>query len=74
MEFITVKSLGGSVWSFKKDRIEMVCNRFKFDKEELEEIPALKERESCAIIRLIGSDKEFFCADSYESIMTQLKD
>ena len=72
MEFITVKSLGGSIWSFRKDRIEMVSNRFKFDKEELEDIPVLRKRESCAIIRLMGSDKEFFCDDTYESIMEQL--
>ena len=72
MEFITVKSLGGSIWSFRKDRIEMVCNRFKFNAEELEEIPALSKRDSCAIIRLIGSDKECFCDDSYESIIKQL--
>ena len=38
MEFITVKSLGGSIWSFRKDRIEMVSNRFKFDKEEVDNL------------------------------------
>ena len=72
MEFITVTSLGGSVWSFRKDRIEMVSNRFTFRSDEIETIPELENRKSCAIIKLIGEESEFFCRDSYDSIMEQL--
>lgn len=43
MEFITVTSLGGSTWSFRKDRIEMVINRFTFTEEESKNIPGSEE-------------------------------
>lgn len=72
MEFITVTSLGGSTWSFRKDRIEMVINRFTFTEEESKNIPEVKNLDSCAIIRLIGVNREYFCKDSYESIMKML--
>ncbi|SFP03078.1 hypothetical protein SAMN04487852_11369 [Prevotella sp. tf2-5] len=72
MEFITVTSLGGSTWSFRKDRIEMVINRFTFTEEESKNIPEAKNLDSCAIIRLIGDNREYFCKDSYESIMKML--
>ena len=69
MSFITVTSIGGSTWSFNKDRIEMVINRRKFKEEELKNIPELNGLEKCAIIRLIGLDREYYCKDSYETIM-----
>ena len=72
MEFITVTSIGGSTWSFRKDRIEMVINRFTFSEEEIKNIPEVKNLDSCAIIKLIGVNREFFCKDSYESIMKML--
>lgn len=74
MDFITVKSIGGSTWSFKKDRIEMVTERYSFKENLIERIPELKDRKSCAIIKLIGNSQEFFCSDSYNSIMELLKD
>lgn len=72
MEYITVRSLGGSIWSFRKDRIELVCKRTNFKLDEINNIPDLKGRESCAIIRLIGSAGDYYCDDSYESIMEQI--
>ena len=72
MVFITVKSVGGSIWSFRKDRIEMVLDRKHFKQEELKTIPELASRDSCAIIKLIGNNAEFYCDDSYESIMAQI--
>lgn len=73
MDFITVTSIGGSIWSFRKDRIEMVINRQFFSEEDRKQIPDLMDAESCAIIRLIGSNQEFYCKDSYESIMKKLE-
>lgn len=73
MDFITVTSIGGSIWSFRKDRIEMVSKRFTFSDEDKQDIPLLKEMESCAIIRLVGVKQEFYCKDSYESIMKRLE-
>jgi hypothetical protein len=72
MSFITVTSIGGSIWSFNKDRIEMVIKRFVFTKDELEHVPQLEGKDSCAIVRLIGIDRDYFCEDSYESIMAKL--
>ncbi|MBR5907047.1 MAG: hypothetical protein IKZ50_01475 [Bacteroidales bacterium] len=72
MEFITVTSIGGSTWSFRKDRIEMVINRHAFTEEEIKNIPDLRGMNACAIIRLIDLKEEFFCKDSYESIMKRL--
>lgn len=72
MDFITVTSIGGSTWSFRKDRIEMVIHRFAFSEEELKNVPQLKDVTSCAIIRLIGLEREFFCKDSYDSIMKKI--
>ena len=72
MGFITVNSIGGSIWSFNKDRIEMVIKRFNFAKDEIEHVPQLVGLESCAIIRLIGLDRDFYCKDTYESIMAQV--
>ena len=74
MKFITVKSIKGSVWSFRKDHIVMVSKRFTFTSEQLKNIPELKDMESCAVIRLEGDTSEFVCKDSYESIMAQLND
>lgn len=74
MDFITVKSIGGSTWSFRKDRIEMVSERFKFKENTMEHIPELRGRSSCAIIKLIGNDQEYYCNDSYKSIMELLKE
>lgn len=73
MEFITVTSIAGSVWSFRKDRIEMVIKRFDFSEEEKKGAPELKDMDSCAIIRLMENNQEFFCKDSYESIMERLQ-
>ena len=69
MEFITVTSLGGSVWSFRKDRIEMVSNKFTFSEDEIRSIPELEGRNSCAIIKLMGDNSSYYCQDTYESIM-----
>lgn len=65
-------SIGGSIWSFRKDRIEMVLKRFKFTSEELNNIPELRERDSCAIIHLMGSEIDYLCRDTYESIMERI--
>ena len=52
MNFITVKSIKGSIWSFRKDRIMMVSNKFSFTTEQLNNVPELRNMESCAFIRL----------------------
>ena len=72
MKYITVKSIGGSIWSFRIDRIELVCKRFKFKPEALKNVPELNGRESCAVIKLIGSTTEYYCQDTYESIMEKI--
>jgi len=72
MDFLTVNSIGGSIWSFNKDQIEMVIKRFSFSKDDLEQIPQLVGLDSCAIIRLKGLDRDYYCKDSYESIMAKL--
>lgn len=74
MGFITVTSIGGSVWSFNKDRIEMVIKRFSFTESELKDIPKLANLDSCAIIHLIGSEANYYCLDSYESIMQKMEE
>lgn len=65
-------SIGGSVWSFRKDRIEMVAKKFKFTEEEIRSVPELRGIESCAIIQLMGENAKYFCRDTYESIMERL--
>lgn len=72
MEFITVKSIKGSIWSFRKERIVMVSKKFRFTMEQLKDVPELMNMESCAFIRLDCEQAEFACEDSYESIMAQL--
>ena len=72
MDFITVTSIGGSIWSFNKDQIEMVIKRFSFRKDDLDNILQLVGLDSCAIIRLKGLDRDYYCKDSYESIMKML--
>ena len=73
MNYITVNSIGGSIWSFRKDRIIMVSKRAvsSFPLEEINRWPMLQTMESCAIITMDGN-KEYLCRDSYESIMAQL--
>lgn len=73
MEYITVTSIGGSKWTIRKDRIEMLIKRFKFSKEDIANIPELKAVDSCAIIRLIGLDRDYYCKDTYESIIKKLE-
>ena len=73
MDFITVTSIGGSVWSFRKDRIEMVTKKFRFTEDEVRSVPELQGVESCAIIRLMGENAKYFCRDTYESIMERLQ-
>ena len=72
MDFLTVTSIGGSTWSFRKDRIEVITNRFFFTEDELKSIPELKGKTSCAIIKLISSEATYYCQDSYDSIMARL--
>ena len=72
MDFITVKSIGGSIWSFRKDRIEIVMKRFSFQDRDVKQMPELRDRDECSIIKLIGQETEFFCEDSYDSIMSRL--
>lgn len=72
MDFITVTSIGGSIWSFNIDQIEMVIKRFSFSKGDIESIPQLEGLDSCAIIRLKGLDRDYYCKDSYESIMAKI--
>ncbi len=72
MEFISVTSIGGSIWSFRKDRIELVTKRFSFSQKELDMVQELHNLDSCTVIKLIGDDNRYFCRDSYESIMEQL--
>jgi len=50
----------------------MVINRFSFTESELKDIPELAKMESCAIIHLIGSEANYYCRDSYESIMKKM--
>ncbi len=72
MDFIQVKSLGGSLWTIRKDQISMVILRSRFVEEDFKSVPELRNRESCAIIRIIGDSIEYFCDDSYESILKQM--
>ena len=72
MDYIHVKSIGGSSWTIRKDQIAMIINRKYFSEEDLKGMPELKDREACAIIHLIGESIEYFCEDSYESILNQL--
>ncbi len=72
MDFLTITSIGGNTRSFRKDRIEIIEKRICFTKEELKAIPELNGKESCAIIKLIGSEVPFYCQDSYESIMARM--
>lgn len=72
MDYLTVTSIGGSTWSFRKDRIELITNRFAFTEEELKNVPALNGRASCAIIKLMNDSGIYYCQDSYESIMNRL--
>ena len=72
MEFLTVTSIGGSIWSFRKDRIELITHRFVFTEDELKHVPELNGRDSCAIIKLIDDEGTYYCQDSYESIMARL--
>lgn len=74
MVFITVKSIGGSIWSFRKDRIEIVMKRFSFQDRDIKQLPNLEGRTECSVIKLIGQETEYFCEDSYESIMNRLTD
>lgn len=74
MNYITVKSIGGSIWSFKKDRIVMVSKRFTFPEEDMNQWPELKKMKSCAIIRLDCDNANYLCKDSYKSIMAQLEE
>lgn len=74
MDFITVTSIGGSIWSFRKTCIEMVSKKFRFSEQELKDVPELNGRDSCAVIRLAGENVNFFCQDSYESIMERLEE
>lgn len=61
------------MWSFRKDRIEMVAKKYRFTDEEMKSVPELHGKESCAIIRLIGENSQYFCRDTYESIMERLQ-
>lgn len=72
MEYITVTSIRGSIWSFRKDRIELITNRFVFSEDELKHVPELEGRSSCAIIKLINDGGTYYCQDTYESIMARL--
>lgn len=74
MDFITVRSIGGSIWSFRKDRIEMISERYTFSENDIENIPQLKTRKSCAIIKLIGNNSEYFCDNPYNEIMSLLNE
>ena len=62
------------MWSFRKDRIEMVAKKYKFSEEELRSVPQLQGKESCAVIHLIGENSKYFCRDTYESIMERLEE
>lgn len=73
MDFITVTSIGGSIWSFRKSSIEMVAKKFTFSEQELKVAPELNDMDFCAVIRLIGENIDFYCRDSYESIMERLQ-
>ena len=72
MDYLTVTSIGGSIWSFRKDRIELITKRFVFTEEEINNVPELVGRDSCAMIKLIDDDGTYYCQDSYESIMARL--
>lgn len=72
MDYLTVTSIGGSLWSFRIDRIELITKRFVFTEDELKSIPELKDKASCAIIKLIGDNVTYYCQDSYDSIMARL--
>lgn len=74
MDYIEVRSIGGSLWTFRKDRIEMVSQRFTFTEDELKAVPKLREKKSCAIIQLIDRGDQFFCDDTYESIIKRLNE
>lgn len=72
MDYIHVKSIGGSSWTIRKDQISMIINRKSFTEEDLKSMPELRHRDACAILHLIGESTEYYCEDSYESILNQM--
>lgn len=72
MDYIHVKSLGGSSWTVRKDQISMIIKRVSFSGEDVKNMPELKNRESCAILHIIGDPAEYYCDDSYDSILNQM--
>lgn len=72
MEFIHIKSLAGSDWSIRKDQISMIVNRHNFTVDDIKKMPELDGRDSCAIIHVIGDHIEYYCGDSYETIMRKM--
>ena len=72
MDYIHVKSIGGSSWTIRKDQIAMVINRKSFTDEDLKSMPELRYRDSCAILHLVGESIEYYCDDSYETILNQM--
>ena len=73
MEFIEVKTIGGSPLAVKKDHIVFFREFSPIPDEIVKENPFLKGVPRCSFIQMAEPGLFFFCSDKYEDIINQLK-
>ena len=71
MDFIEI-DMGGDRLALRKDSILAVREFHNTPKEVIKDHPWLKNVESCTYINA-SSSGSFFCLDSYDAIMQQLR-
>ena len=73
MDYIEVKTVGGSPLAIKKDFILFFRDFSPIPDDIVKENPFLKGFSRCSFIQLTDPRVFFFCSDRYEDIINQLK-
>ncbi len=73
MDFIEVNTVSGSQLAIKKDFIVFFRDFTPIPQEVVKQHPFLKGIPRCTFIQLTNPNSFFFCTDTYDDIINQLK-
>ena len=74
MDFIELNLISGYRMCVRKDLVLQVFDLCFITKDMVKERPFLKDLDSCTMVQLSIEKEGYYCVDTYESIIQQLKE
>lgn len=73
MDFLEITLLNGNKAAIRKDLVLEVMRLIYVSKEALKERPFLKDALPCTMVLTSLNGGDYYCVDSYESVMEKLR-